>query len=122
MKNQISIQALCFLSLMCSGAGFVPDTPEKVDILADAIYMAEGAEKAKYPYGIISVSCLGEEACRRVCKNTIKNTFRRWDGKGDYLTYLSNIYAPIGAKNDPKGLNKNWERNVTFYLRRSTWQ
>jgi hypothetical protein len=35
--------------------------------------------------------------------------------KKDFISYLADIYAPIGTKNDPKGLNKNWERNVRHY-------
>lgn len=35
----------------------------------------------------------------------------------DYIDYLGDIYSPIKAKNDPKGLNKNWEKNVRkFYM------
>jgi hypothetical protein len=39
-----------------------------------------------------------------------------WDKTGDFISYLSKSYCPIGASNDPKGLNKNWVKNVkTFY-------
>jgi len=35
----------------------------------------------------------------------------------DFISYLAKIYAPIGALNDPTGLNKNWERNVKNYYK-----
>lgn len=29
---------------------------------------------------------------------------------------FANRWAPIGVKNDPKGLNKNWVKNAKFYM------
>ena len=53
---------------------------------------------------------------------TIKNNIKRFneDSKGhkDFLSYLANVYAPIGVSNDPNGLNANWEKNVrNFYAK-----
>jgi len=61
------------------------------DQLADAIYHAEGGAKAKKPYGILSVKCDGEQECRRVCINTIRNNERRYKEYGykDYPDYIS---------------------------------
>jgi len=33
----------------------------------------------------------------------------------DFITFLGNRYCPIGAANDPKGLNRNWGKNVTYF-------
>lgn len=41
---------------------------------------------------------------------TIKKRFN-----GD-LKAFANRWAPIGAKNDPRGLNKNWYRNAKYYM------
>lgn len=30
----------------------------------------------------------------------------------DFIDYLGDSYCPVGASNDPTGLNRNWERNV----------
>ncbi len=46
---------------------------------------------------------------------TIVKNRQRWDGKGDFIEFLGSRYAPIGVKNDPKGLNKNWVRNVRYW-------
>ncbi|MFM7857106.1 MAG: glucosaminidase domain-containing protein, partial [Flammeovirgaceae bacterium] len=48
-----------------------------------------------------------DDAVRVISKN--------WGrAKGD-LKKLGSIYAPIGARNDPKGLNKHWLPGVTSY-------
>ncbi len=87
--------------------------------IADAIFKAEGGYKATYLYGIRSVKYSDEADARRICKNTIRNQRRRHDNHDCGLTFiecLSKRYCPIGAKNDPKGLNKYWLRNVAYYL------
>ena len=91
------------------------------DEIADAIFLAEGGHGAKYLYGIVSVKYRDEKDARRICINTIQNNRKRFADYGykeynTYLEFLASRYAPIGAKNDPKGLNKNWLRNVRFYL------
>jgi len=53
------------------------------------------------------------------CAWTIKKNLERYknsDFNGDFISFLQKKYCPIGAENDPKGLNKNWENNVRFYL------
>lgn len=89
----------------------------------NAIFLAEGGENAQYPYGIRSIKCSTKESCREICFNTVKNNFRRWKNspnKGNYtfLQYLSRRYAPEGVRNDPKGLNYNWQTNVNYFLRK----
>jgi len=93
--------------------------------IADAIYKAEGGKQAKKPYGILSVPCDTEEDCRAICINTIKNNRKRYADYGHteyetYLGFLSSRYAPIEAANDPQGLNKNWLKNVEFFLKEDT--
>lgn len=87
--------------------------------LADAIYIAEGADRAVKPYGILSVPCNSHQDCRQICLNTIKNNHKRWlrDSKGmTYLEYLAHRYAPVGA-ND---LNRHWLSNVQKIFYRGT--
>ena len=85
--------------------------------------MAEGAEKAKKPFGVLSVPCNGYADCRRICYNTVKNNWIRWINKShnaelypDYLSFLASRYAPIGAGNDPQNLNRHWLKNVQYFL------
>jgi hypothetical protein len=86
------------------------------EILADAIYRAEGGPKARKPYGILGVPVKDEAEARRVAINTARNNYGRWmkAGKpGTYIDFLANKYTPPTA--DPKG-NQNWKVNVpTIY-------
>jgi len=43
---------------------------------------------------------------------TIVKNRDRWNGKGDFIDFLGSRYCPVGAENDPNGLNKNWTSNV----------
>lgn len=100
---------------------FCPAAQAEISVqkIVDAIYLAEGGEKAKKPYGILSVPCDSEASCRRIAENTVRNNFRRWldsGAEGDYLEFLARRYAPVGVKNDPKGLNQNWLSNVRYFL------
>ena len=89
--------------------------------IADAIYKAEGGEKSNFPYGIKSVKCEGKKECKRICLNTIRNNRERYTQYGykkfnTFLEFLASRYCPIGASNDSKGLNKNWLKNVIYFL------
>lgn len=91
------------------------------DEIVNAIYKAEGGKKAQYPFGIRSVNCDGYDDCRQVCLNTVRNNRKRYADYGHkkydtYLEFLASRYAPVGADNDPKNLNKNWIKNVTLFL------
>jgi len=91
--------------------------------LANAIYRAENSKR--YPYGIVSIKIKGntqaerELYARKICLNTIRNNIARWERAGktnDFISFLGARYAPVGAANDPNGLNSNWIRNVRrFY-------
>lgn len=84
--------------------------------IADAIYLAEGGARTRHPYGILAK--YKQTTPRQACLNTITHARRDWNGQGDFLEFLQKRYAPIGAKNDPTGLNKNWLRNVRYFLKR----
>lgn len=108
---------LLMMALAGAARAAIPDG--YAERVADAIWLAEGGKKAKAPYGILSVKTTDP---RRVCLNTIRNNWGRWEaaGKpGDFIDYLGKKYAPVGAANDPRRLNKNWPRNVRSLLRRS---
>lgn len=87
--------------------------------LANAIHKAEGT----WTYGIKTVNCASEESCRQICLRTIKNNKKRFTQYGhrqhpDFISFLGSRYCPIGAGNDPQGLNRNWLKNVRFFLGR----
>ena len=80
--------------------------------LLAAIFIAEGGDNAKVPYGILSVPVKDKQEARQVCINTIRNNIKRWHNKGTngcYIDFLGDKYCPPSV--DPQG-NKNWKRNV----------
>ena len=86
--------------------------------VADAIYRAEGVH-SRHPYGVLSVKVSGPAEARQVCLNSIRNSRQRWvkDGcPGDWLAYFAARWCPVGASNDPAGLNLNWLKNVRKIL------
>lgn len=92
-----------------------------LDQWADAIFQAEGRYKATYLYGIRSIKYKDEAEARRICKNTVYNTLVKYraqrceEGESD-LDCLSRRYCPLNADNDSKGINKNWKKNVAYFL------
>jgi len=89
------------------------------DQIADAIYLAEGGAKTNHPYGILAH--YKHTTPRQACINTIKSArirFAKQSKETDFVYFLSLTYCPIGAKNDPTGLNKNWIKNVRYFLGR----
>jgi hypothetical protein len=91
------------------------------DKLTQVIYQIEGGAKAKYLYGIVSIKYKNEAEARKICNNTIRNNWYRWKQNSKGLTfdvYLASVYCPIGAANDPKGLNVNWLSNFRFYVKK----
>ena len=54
------------------------------------------------------------------CAKTVQNNYDRWikaGRKGDFISFLGSRYCPIGADNDPNGLNAHWIHNVTHYVK-----
>ena len=113
-----------------------PARSEIVDIerLATAIYYAEGGRSprdgkpranVKYPYGVLSVKCHGDQECRAVCVRSIKHRLARFKkdrgatGTAEaFIWYFSGIWASIGVSNDPHGLNKNWYKNTLYWYKK----
>lgn len=90
--------------------------------IADAIFRAEGGNKATYLYGIRSVKYSSPEEAREICLRTIRNQKKRHAEHQcglSYLECLAKRYAPVSAENDPKGLNSNWLNNLKFFLEKT---
>lgn len=88
--------------------------------IVNAIYLAEGGEKAQYLYGIRSVKYDSPEEARKICFNTVRNNRKRYADYGHkkydtYLEFLASRYCPIGCDND-RGTNKYWLKNVRYFL------
>lgn len=91
--------------------------------IVNAIYHAEGGKKAKYKYGIRSVSYSNEKEARKICLNTVRNNRKRFADYGHrqystFIEFLGSRYCPTkGALTQAeKRLNPNWVRNVEFFL------
>jgi len=121
-----SLRAACGFFLLITSLACAQDYTDNQ--IADAIFKAEGGSKAKSPFGILSVKCEGYNGCRRICLNTIRNNRKRFADYGykeypDFLSFLQSRYAPTkNATNDPKGLNRNWLKNVRYFLKKLTEQ
>lgn len=97
------------------------DAEVDLDAWANAIFKAENS--VNHPYGIMLEGCDKDhvEFCHKACKQTVYNTLVKYraercnPGEAD-IDCLARRYAPIGADNDPTGLNKNWKKNVLYFL------
>ena len=113
MSNIIYYPIISILLLMPSCSK--PVYAYSVERLATAIYYAEGT-KTKHPYGILAK--YKHTTPRQACINTIKsslNRFNKQNKENDFIHFLSLTYCPIGASNDPTGLNHNWAKNVRYF-------
>jgi hypothetical protein len=92
-----------------------------VERLIDAMTTAEGGPDAMVRAVRISVPlCDTYAGARVVAANTIAHAL--WDfvaqgaietvGLSDFIEFLGSRWAPVGAANDPNGLNANWVANV----------
>jgi hypothetical protein len=77
-------------------------------------------------FGILSVPAPTYYAQASIAATTIRNNVGRYEVMGDaamvngrytdaFIAYLGSRYAPMGASNDPNGLNENWVRNVSAF-------
>lgn len=95
---------------------------EAPESLLQAIYRAEGGEKAKAPYGLIHSSwCMDEPGwCKYYANEVIRVHRKRWEragNPGDWIEYLGSKWAPTQGVSDwESSYNKNWIRNVRFFL------
>jgi len=127
MKKKSLLIAVAFLAANCGIANAEADlfpparetiTENEIALIVDAIYRAEGDDRAKKPFGILSVPCDGYAECRTVCANTVRNNYQRWRNAGtpgEFIEFLGRRYCPVGAKND-NGMNKYWIKNVKWFL------
>jgi hypothetical protein len=116
---------IVFISCLTVRAAEMPN--DRADKIADAIYKIENSQK--WPYGIKSVVIRGNTQAerkayaRRICINTIKNNYCRWQLAGatnDFLVFLSDIYCPTKGNNltvAERTCNKYWLSNLRRVLK-----
>ena len=55
------------------------------------------------------------------CAATVQKNYDRWvkaGSKGEFVVFLGKRYCPVGADNDPNGLNNHWINNVEEFYKR----
>lgn len=87
---------------------------ESFTALVQAIVTAEGDIVAAVRKSIPSVATR-EEAIRVVCRSVVHRMadFVYQNGKTTFIDYMRDKWAPLGAANDPHGLNAHWAPNVS---------
>lgn len=99
--------------------------PELLSILF-AIRTAENGRKG-IEFGVLHPRAVDQPNSLRVqagwCAATVSKNHKRWIDSGkttDFITFLGNRYCPVGADNDPNGLNKHWIPNVRKLAKRNS--
>ena len=81
------------------------------DRLLDAIWKAEGGEKAVVPYGLLGNEwCVEAGACRYYARSIVLYWFERWQEEGGdepFIGYLGSKWAPGQA---------HWLVNVIWFV------
>ena len=96
--------------------------PELQEILAPIVAAIRYAENggAGKEFGILNSKADTYRKQAGWCAATVQKNWDRWVESGrkvDFITFLGNRYCPVGAENDPSGLNQHWIKNVTtFYI------
>jgi len=99
-----------------------PELRAKLAPIVAAIRHAENG-RAGREYGVLHPKALGKSYRTQAgwCAATVQKHYDRWvkaGKKGDFLESLARRYCPVGADNDPNGLNKHWLKNVTAWTRK----
>ena len=95
-----------------------PEMRETLAPIVAAIRYAENGSKGR-EYGILHKRVKPTYRSQAGwCAASVQKNWDRWvaaGSKGEFIVFLGNRYCPVGADNDPKGLNKHWIRNVSHY-------
>lgn len=101
---------------LTTNAAFVLDN-NKVEKIADAIYLTEGGKSATYLYGIRSVKYKDETESRQICKNSVVNNYQRWLGSGhadgkpvSFVQFMAARYSPYDQQ--------VWSKNVLYFWKK----
>jgi len=104
-------------------ANIRPECRELLSPIVASIRYSENGGKGK-EYGILHPRVKPTYRSQAGwCSATVQKNFDRWinkGAKGSFIDFLGARYCPIGADNDPDGLNKYWIRNVRFYYLKFT--
>lgn len=107
MKNTIFLIMFVFISLYSNF-----EHQYSTNEICSAIYIIEGGNKTKYPYGIKAIKCDNTEECARICHNTVNNNKKRYIEYGykEYPSFLEFLQSKYCPKSDD--LCENWLKNL----------
>lgn len=96
-----------------------PEMRAELAPIVAAIRHAENG-RAGREYGILHPKALGKSYRTQAgwCAATVQKHYDRWTkagSRGDFLESLARRYCPVGAGNDPTGLNRHWLKNVRHW-------
>ncbi|MGQ9473117.1 MAG: hypothetical protein ACUVQZ_07065 [Candidatus Caldatribacteriaceae bacterium] len=82
-------------------------------------YLRRSAERGRkgVEFGVVAakgtdLKTQAEWACASIQKN-----FERFQ-EGDFIAFLGSRWAPVGAENDPQGLNRFLVENLRYFYKR----
>ena len=98
-----------------------PEHRERLAPIVAAIRYAENGARGK-EYGILHPRVDPTYRSQAGwCAATVQKNYDRWvkaGRRGAFIAFLGKRYCPVGADNDPEGLNRHWIKNVTHYSER----
>ncbi len=113
------MKILLALLVSCGSLGASEFPLATANRIADAIWIAEGGTKARWPYGVLRVS--DPVKARRICLQIIQSEWEIYErlveaggARHSYIEFLALRYCPPAAH----PLNERWPFNVTFHFRK----
>jgi hypothetical protein len=94
---------------------------QATDLVPQMANAVKRAENNGRNHGVLSVNTANEAEASQVLDNSIYNNFVRWHQAGrpgKFVDFMQQRWAPLGVKNDPHNLNKNWAPNVRKFLQK----
>lgn len=114
MIKHLVLTSLLFVSAQAANPAPLPKA--YVERFADAVYRIEGGEKARKPYGVLSIPVRDKAHARQITINSIQNNWKRWHkaGKPDtFIVFFAKKWCPPSA--DPVG-HRHWVSNARKIL------
>jgi hypothetical protein len=85
-----------------------------------AIRMAENG-RSGLEFGVMHPKANDLDSQAGWAAATVVKNYQRWIKAGKpkgYIQFLGDRYCPVGADNDPNGLNRHWVGNVTYWYKK----
>lgn len=108
LKSERGVAVAISILLLLAPTKAMADRSPDWNLLADAIYQAEGGDRGEL-YGIHSIPYKDAADARAICIQVCRYRWWDWDSDrdGDFIKYLSKFYCPKNSK--------VWAKNVTWF-------